>query len=109
MMHYKGYIGHLVFDDEAEIFHGEVINTRDVITFQGKSVEEIKKEFKESVDDYLEFCASRNESPDKPFSGKLSLRLDPEIHQQAYVAARKEKKSLNSWIIDSLIQRLHAS
>ncbi len=109
MMQYKGYIGHLVFDDEAEIFHGEVINTRDVITFQGKSVEEIKKEFKESVDDYLEFCASRNESPDKPFSGKLSLRLDPEIHQQAYVAAKKEKKSLNSWIIDSLIHRLHAS
>jgi len=108
MMQYKGYIGHLVFDDEAEIFHGEVINTRDVITFQGKSVEEIKKEFRESVDDYLEFCESRNESPDKPFSGKLSLRLEPELHQQAFIAAKKEKKSLNSWIVDSLLHRLHA-
>jgi len=109
MMHYKGYIGHLAFDDEAEIFHGEVINTKDVITFQGKSVDEIKTEFKESIDDYLEFCASRNENPDKPFSGKLSLRLDPEIHQQAYVAAKREKKSLNSWIVDSLIQKIHAT
>ncbi len=109
MMQYKGYIGHLVFDDEAEIFHGEVINTKDVITFQGKSVEEIKIEFKESIDDYLEFCASRNENPDKPFSGKLSLRLDPEIHQQAYIAAKKEKKSLNSWIVDSLLQKIHAT
>ena len=106
MMQYKGFIGHVVFDDEAEIFHGEVINTKDVITFQGQSVEEIKKEFKESVDDYLDFCSSRNENPDKPFSGKLSLRLDPEIHQKAFVAAKREKKSLNSWIVDSLIQRL---
>jgi len=95
MMQYKGYIGHLVFDDEAEIF-------------QGESVEEIKKEFRESVDDYLEFCESRNESPDKPFSGKLSLRLEPELHQQAFIAAKKEKKSLNSWIVDSLLHRLHA-
>jgi len=46
MMQYKGYIGHLVFDDEAEIFHGEIINTKDVITFQGKSVEEKKKDLK---------------------------------------------------------------
>ena len=109
MMKYKGYIGHLEFDDEAEIFHGEVINTKDIITFQGKSVEEIKKEFQESIDDYLEFCESRNEKPDKPFSGKLSLRLAPEIHQQAYIAAKKEKKSLNSWIVDSLVQKIHAS
>lgn len=109
MMQYKGYIGHLVFDDKAEVFHGEVINTKDVITFQGKSVEEIKKEFKASIDDYLEFCANRNENPDKPFSGKLSLRLDPEIHQQAYIAAKKEKKSLNSWIVDSLLQKIHVT
>ena len=108
MLKYKGYIGHLVFDDDAEIFHGEVINTKDVITFQGKSVEEIKKEFEESIDDYLEFCESRNEKPDKPFSGKLSLRLDPEVHQKVYIAAKEENKSLNSWIVDSLLQRIHA-
>ena len=107
MMQHKGYIGYLIYDDEAEIFHGEVINTRDVITFQGKSVDEIKKEFVESVEDYLEFCASRGEKPDKPFSGKLSLRLKPEIHRQAYIAAKREKQSLNSWIIDSLLMRLH--
>ncbi len=108
MMQYKGYIGHVVFDDDAEVFHGEVINTKDVITFQGRSVKEIKKEFKESVDDYLDFCASRNETPDKPFSGKLSLRLAPEIHQKAYIAAKQEKKSLNSWIVDSLKHKLQA-
>ena len=55
-MKYKGYDGSIAYDDEAEIFHGEVINTKDVITFQGKSVKELKKAFKESIDDYLAFC-----------------------------------------------------
>ena len=56
MMEYKGYIGHVEFDDEADIFHGEEINTRDVITFQGKTVGEIKQAFRDSVADYLEYC-----------------------------------------------------
>ena len=55
MLNYKGYIGHARFDDEDAIFHGEVINTKDVITFQGRNAQEIKKAFKDSVDDYLEF------------------------------------------------------
>jgi predicted HicB family RNase H-like nuclease len=55
-MTYKGYEGLVEFDDEAHIFHGEVINTRDVITFQGSTVKELEKAFRDSVDDYLEFC-----------------------------------------------------
>lgn len=106
MLIYKGYIGHVEFDDETEIFHGEVINTRDVITFQGFTVAEIKKAFKESVDDYLEFCKERNETPDKPFSGKFNLRLDPELHRQVYVAARQHKKSLNQWIAELIKQHI---
>ena len=57
MLEYKGYLGHVEFDDEAEVFHGEVINTRDVITFQGTSVDGLHKAFIESVDDYLDFCS----------------------------------------------------
>jgi predicted HicB family RNase H-like nuclease len=53
------------FDDEANIFHGEVINLRDVITFQGESVQEIRQAFQDSVDDYLAFCAERQEEPEK--------------------------------------------
>jgi predicted HicB family RNase H-like nuclease len=69
MMEYQGYSGRVGFDDEAEVFHGEVINTRDVITFQGQSVAELTKAFKDSIDDYLAFCKARGETPDKPFSG----------------------------------------
>ncbi|MGK5094569.1 type II toxin-antitoxin system HicB family antitoxin [Deltaproteobacteria bacterium TL4] len=108
-MEYKGYIGYVVFDDEAEIFHGEVINTRDVITFQGQSVSEIKKAFIDSVEDYLEFCELRGENPEKPFSGKLSLRLDPEMHRKIYVQARGQDKSLNSWIMETLQHAIEIS
>ena len=62
MLEYKGYTGHVEFDDEAGLFHGEVLDTRDVITFQGISVEQLEQAFRESIDDYLEFCAERNEA-----------------------------------------------
>ena len=63
MMEYKGYIGKVEIDDAAGILHGEVINIRDEVTFEGASVAEMQKAFRESVDDYLEFCAQRRESP----------------------------------------------
>lgn len=86
-MEYKGYIAKVEFDDEAEIFHGEVINLRDVITFQGTSVTELQRAFQESVEDYLAFCAERGEEPEKPFSGKFSVRIDPELHRQITLQA----------------------
>jgi predicted HicB family RNase H-like nuclease len=56
MLKYKGYTGRVEYDDEAKIFHGEILDTKDVITFQGTSVDEIEKAFRGSVDDYLAFC-----------------------------------------------------
>ncbi len=98
MMNYKGYVGVVAFDDEAGIFHGEVINTRDVITFQGDCVEELRQAFRDSVDDYLEFCKERGEEPEKPFSGKLVIRMDPQTHQLAYLRAKEAGISLNEWL-----------
>lgn len=107
MMIYKGYMGHVEFDDETEIFYGEIINIRDVITFQGLTVSEIKKAFKGSVDDYLAFCKERGEEPDKPFSGKFNLRLDPELHRQIYIAAKQHKMSLNQWVAEAIRHHIH--
>ncbi len=101
-MKYKGYTGHVEFDDEADIFHGEILDTNDVITFQGTTPDEIKSAFHDSVDDYLEFCNERNESPEKPFSGKLVLRMTPELHHNIFVHAKQSGKSINSYITDSL-------
>jgi len=98
MMKYKGYEAIVEFDAEAEVFHGEVINLRDVITFQGKSVEELKQAFYDSVDDYLEFCKERGEDPEKPFSGKFMVRINPDLHKTIAIKARKQGQSLNSLI-----------
>lgn len=101
-MNYKSYQARVDLDEEAGMFHGEVINTRDVITFQGSSVEELKKAFEDSVDDYLDFCASRGEDPEKPFSGKILVRVPPEVHRQIMFEARREGKSLNAYVLEKL-------
>lgn len=102
MMTYKGYMAHVEFDDAADIFHGEVINTRDVITFQGATVKELKKAFIDSVDDYLAFCAERGEQPDRPFSGRFNLRIDPALHREVTIVAKKSGKSLNEWVVEAI-------
>ena len=102
MMQYKGYTGRVEFDDEADFFHGEVIGLRDVITFQGRTVDEVKRAFRDSVDDYLAFCAKHGEEPEKPFTGKLMLRLPPDLHRKVHVAARKAGTSVKAWIKQTL-------
>lgn len=106
-MKYKDYIGHVSFDEEAELFHGEVINTRDVITFQGNTVKSLKQAFKDSVDDYLDFCNTRGETPEKPFSGKFNVRIDPELHREASIAAKVAGMSLNAWIVHAIKHEAH--
>ncbi len=101
-MTYKGYSAYVEFDDEAGIFHGEVLDTKDVITFQGTSVSELRKAFKGSVDDYLEFCKERGEEPDKPFSGKFILRVPKELHRNIYIKAIKSGQSINNFITNHL-------
>ena len=101
-MKYKGYEGVVEFDEEARLFHGEVVHLRDVITFQGESVTELERAFHESVDDYLAFCEARSEKPEKPYSGKLILRIAPELHRQVSYQARVKKKSVNQFISEAL-------
>ena len=84
------------------MFHGEVINTRDVITFEGSSVKQLKKAFRNSVEDYLDFCASRGEDPEKPFSEKFLVRVPPEVHRQLMAEARLQGKSLNAYVLEKM-------
>lgn len=102
MMTYKGYSGTVKFDDEADIFHGEILGLKDVVTFQGVSVEELRTSFEDSVEDYLEFCEERGESPDKPFSGKFMLRIDPELHRKLFELSSDDGESLNGWLASKL-------
>jgi predicted HicB family RNase H-like nuclease len=102
MLNYKGYLGHVEFDDNNDIFVGEVINTKDIITFQADTAHGLKQAFVDSIDDYIEFCHARDEAPEKPFSGKFNLRIPPELHREAYIAAKHSGMSLNSWVCDIL-------
>jgi predicted HicB family RNase H-like nuclease len=103
-MEYKEYLGKVEFDDEANIFHGEIVNIRDVITFEGQSVDELRQAFEDSIEDYLAFCAERGEQPEQPFSGRFTVRLSPEEHRRVILAAIKAGKQLDSWVADVLEQ-----
>jgi len=97
-----GYEAHIDFDEESDLFHGEIINLRDVITFQGRSVDELKTAFKESLIDYFAFCKARGEDPEKPYSGQFIVRIEPPLHRAVATAARMAGLSLNKWIASAL-------
>lgn len=104
MLKYKGYSGIVQFDDEAMIFHGEVIGLRDVITFRGTTPEEIKTEFECSIDGYLDWCKELGQEPEKPFSGNIHLRLQPDLHAKLTAEAKFKGVSLNQYINQTLRQ-----
>ena len=104
ILNYKGYQGRFEYDPDADIFHGEVMNMADVITFQGRSIDEIKQALADSVEDYLEFCALKGRKPEKPYSGRFNVRIAPELHQRIALKASADGKSLNHWVAEALDQ-----
>ena len=96
------YAGQFEYDPEADLFHGEVLNTRAVLTFQGRSIDELKTALKDTVDDYLEWCEKRGKDPDKPFSGKFVVRVDPGLHRELAIAASREHKSVSKFVREAL-------
>jgi predicted HicB family RNase H-like nuclease len=89
-MRHKGYTGVMSVDAEAGVIRGKVVDLKDTITFQGKTVEEAQAAFRDSVDDYLEFCRELGEAPEKPFSGTFIVRLPPEVHRELTRVATAE-------------------
>jgi len=102
MMKYKGYTGEVVYDNEARLFHGDVIGTKAVITFQGKTVDELEQAFKDSVDTYIEWCDKRKTEPEKSFSGNLHIRISSKEHERLAQEALERNMSLNSFIVEKL-------
>lgn len=96
-MTYKGYAAQIEYSEEDQCFIGHIAGIKDVVGFHGESVSELRAAFEEAVDDYLETCARLNRSPQKPYSGKLMLRIPPEIHAAVAVAAEVSGKSINQW------------
>lgn len=106
-MTYRGYVARIEYDDNDKIFVGRIAGIRDIVSFHGESVAELERAFHESVDDYLDACAKLGQSPDKPASGKLMLRVPPEVHRAALIAAEASGTSLNQWAAKVLADAAH--
>jgi len=106
-MTWRGYGARIEFDGEDEIFTGRVAGIRDVVGFHADTVEGLKIAFHEAVDDYLMTCEKLGKSPQKPYSGNLMLRVDPEVHSRAAMAAELAGKSLNQWSEEVLAKAAH--
>ena len=101
MMH-EGFLATLEIDETAGVIHGRVINARSVLTFEGQTVAELRAAFADTIADYREWCKERGVEPEKPYSGTLSLRIDPELHRRLAEQAAKHDESINQFIAESL-------
>lgn len=106
---YKGYVGEVEVDVEAGVLGGSVIGLRDVIHFEGVTVSEAEKAFHESVDEYLEWCREMGKDPDKPYSGKVLVRMDPGLHRQMVRLAEQRSISVNSLVVEAIELRVNQS
>lgn len=108
VMNYKGYAARVDYSEEDGVLVGHIAGIRDVVGFHGESVQELRAAFEEAVNDYLETCAKLGRAPQKPYSGKLSLRLEPELHATVAMKAELAHKSINQWVADVISREAHA-
>lgn len=102
VMTYKGYSARIEYDDRDGILFGQIAGIGDGVGFHANSVEGLRSAFREAVDDYLATCARIGKEPQKPYSGRMMFRVDPEVHRKAAIAAELSGKSLNQWAEDVL-------
>ncbi len=101
-MTYKGYTARIEFDERDNIFVGRVLGVKAIIGFHGETVAELRTDFEATIDFMIEDCKARGETPEKPYSGKLMLRVPPEVHAHAAMMAEAHGKSLNQWAAEVL-------
>jgi predicted HicB family RNase H-like nuclease len=102
LMTYKESIATIHFANEDDVFYGKIEGIPDLVSFEGRSVDELKEAFKEAVEDYLESCQNSGKYPEKSFKGSFNIRVTPELHKRAYEAAKWRKISLNKLVQQAL-------
>lgn len=106
-MNHKGYTAKIEFDERDNIFVGRVLGLRTMISFHGETVAELRSAFGTAIEEFLRDCKEQGVRPEKPASGKLMLRVPPEVHGAALIAARAAGKSLNQWASEILEEATH--
>lgn len=102
MMEYKGYFGSVHYSDEDEVFYGKLAFIRDLVSYEGQSVSELKQSFHEAVDDYLEMCEQSGKKPQVPFKGTFNVRTGPDLHRDIVLYAESHNKNLNTVVKEAL-------
>lgn len=97
-LHYKGYEGSVRFSSTDNVFHGKILGIEALVTFEGDSVKQLAKAFRESVEDYIETCKELGVKPEKSFKGSFNVRIKPQVHRMAALRSAAMKISLNKFI-----------
>jgi len=105
-LNYKDYTGSIEFSEGDGVFHGKVIGIKSLISFEGDSVASITEDFRNAVDEYLDFCATNGHEPEKPFKGSFNVRIEADLHRRAALAASSSGVSLNSFVEDAIRQKV---
>ncbi len=98
MLEYNGFIGEVDFDENARTFYGKVVNANVLISFRGQTVDELEKSFRDVIETYLEDCRQEGREPEKPYSGKITLRVEPAVHKRVAIKAASCKESMNEYL-----------
>lgn len=109
MIEYEGYTGFFAYDPSVDAFHGRVIGLRDVVTFEGRSVDELRREMAASVDDYVTYCAEIGKEPERPYRGEFLIRTTSELHRAFSIEAESAGMSLNAWVEATLAEAVKGS
>ena len=105
-MEYKGYLGSVEFSQEDALFYGKVLGIRALISYEGESAHDLIEDFRGAVDSYLTLCAEEGIEPEKAYKGSFNVRISPDLHRQAVIAAASRQMSLNSFVESSIQQSL---
>jgi len=102
IMEVNGYKAKIEYDPELDQFRGEILGLNGSADFYGKSPASLRKEFKNSLQVFLEVCKEKGIKPSKEFSGKFNLRIPPRLHSEIAARATAEDKSINQWVSEAL-------
>lgn len=101
---YKNYLGSVEYSEKDDCLYGRVIGIRGLISYEGNSLEELKKDFYEAVEDYLLLCRQQKKMPETAFKGSFNVRIDPELHRSVVIKAKERNMTLNAFVKEALIK-----
>lgn len=107
-MSYKDYLGTVEYSSEDDCLYGKVIGVHGLTAYEGQSLEELRRDFKAAVDEYLELCKERGVIPEKSCKGSFNVRVTPELHRLATIKADEKNISLNAFVTMALEQAVRA-